>query len=78
MLLKKLSLCILAGLACCICSVEAGTVFESDCVMVAPGEGPDNPWTVTTICGSGDDVSFTSTLGAGYSVHMAAADLGYG
>jgi len=51
----------------------------SDCVMLAPGEGPNNAWTVTTVCGSQEETeTFTSSLGSGYSIHMAAADLGFG
>jgi hypothetical protein len=68
-----------------VCFVMGTSVYgasdkhTSDCIMLAPGEGPDNPWTVTTVCGSQDNpVAFTSDLGTGFSIHMAGADVGYG
>jgi hypothetical protein len=61
------------------CAFGGAKGHTSDCVMLAPGEGHNNPWTVTTVCGSqSEPVSFTSNLGTGYSVHMAAADVGFG
>jgi hypothetical protein len=79
MLRQKILLWVVFLLMSGVSSFGGDRGHSSDCVMLAPGEGPDNAWTVTTVCGAqADPVSFTSSLGTGYSVHMAAADVGFG